>query len=197
MLLPREAFLIFFEGGLMKKEQKIRVNRKVLITDYINNYAVCYKRIGKTLFDFIILKKWSFYGEMWFDRIYPSPSWEGDLTKEDFLKEIFGSPLKDIKGAGNDRIVIYDGAFYFKGAEIKGTEEDDGVFRIKYNAGTRKFPKWEELTVECQSPYPFVSHSKPGRGEWEVMVVSQKKIDEKKFYMTGEGKVSIPLSRSA
>ena len=181
----------------MKREEKIRVNRKILITDGIHNYAVCYKRIGKTLFDFIILKKWSLHGDIWFNKIYPSPSWEGDLTKEDFLKEIFGSPLKDIKGAGNDRIVIYDGAFYFKGAEIEAIEEENGVFKIKYNAGTRKFPKWEELTVECQSPYPFISHSKPGRGEWEVMVVSQDKISKNNFHMSGEEKVSIPLPQSA
>ena len=167
-----------------------------MVTNGINNYAVCYKRIGKTLFDFIILKKWSFYGEWWFEKIYPSPSWKGDLTKEEFLRRVFGKPLKDIQGAGNDKLIIYDGAFYFKGVEIEAIEEEDGVFKIKYNAGTRKSPKWEKLTVECQSPYPFVAHPKPGRGEWEVMVVSEDRLNEKKFYMIGEGEVSIPLPQA-
>jgi len=177
--------------------EKITLNKKLLITDGVWNYAVCYKRIGKTLFDFIILKKWSLYGDWWFERIHPSASWEGDLTKEEFLREIFGKPLKDIQGAGNDRIIIYNGAFYAKGVDIEVFEEADGVFKIKYNSGTRNSPKWESLTIECPKSYPLLAHPRPGRGEWEGFVLSQEKLNEKKFVIKGEGEVSIPLPFSA
>ena len=175
---------------------ELQLVKKLLITDGIHNYAICYKRIGKKLFDYIILKKWSLYGDWWFEKIYPSASWEGDLSKEDFLNEFFGRPIKDIRGAGNDRIIVYNGAFYVKGVEIKVTEKG-GVFEIKYNSGTRKAPKWETIEVECPEPYPFIAHPRPGRGEWEGFIVSQKKINEKKFKLIGEGEVSISLLQSA